>query len=239
MKVYLNSIVGVALHMSKRTWTKELDTEIRETVRSFIDPEKGYTLAADAEVSLAEKFNSYMEKLLKYGVKHTTLLRFIDMSFTVEGLHRAGQDDWDSHAKRFENRIVRSSTRLAVFTNGEKSDFYKGKIKYPLEALEDLGIEIPDSYIDDNGTEWVKADFGYVNNDCYWNRDARRGLYPLAIPSNFIFRINLTEFAHVYKLRNKNSSANPEVRDCCEMMADLIEKAIPWFNRELFLKIEN
>ena len=244
MKVYLNSIVGiddavVALHMSKRSWRPDLDTEIRKTVRTFIDPEKGYIPKPIVREILEENFNSYMEKLLKYGVKHTTLLRFIDMSSTVEGLHRAGQDDWDSHAKRFENRIVRASTRLSVFSNGEKSDFYKGKIKYPLEVLEDLGIEIPDSYTDDNGTEWTKTEFGYVDDNYYWNKDVRRGLYPLAIPSNFIFRVNRTEFAHVYKLRNKDSGANPEVQDCCEMMADLIEKAIPWFNRELFLKIEN
>ncbi len=53
--------------------------------------------------------------------------RFLDFSFTVYNLHRAGQDDLDSHAKRMENRIIRSSTRLADFAAGEMSDYYKGQ----------------------------------------------------------------------------------------------------------------
>ena len=62
-----------------------------------------------------DKFNEAVDKLFRYGQKHTTLLRFIDFTFLVEGMHRAGQDDWDSHAKRFANRIVRLSTRYSKF----------------------------------------------------------------------------------------------------------------------------
>ena len=51
------------------------------------------------------------------------MLDFVTISVTVEGIHRAGQDDWDAHAKRFDNRIIRSSTRLADFSEGEMSDY--------------------------------------------------------------------------------------------------------------------
>ena len=71
------------------------------------------------------------------------------------------------------------------------------------------------------------------------NQDVKRGLYNLGFPSDFIFKVNLTEFAHVYKERNKNSGANPEVKQCCEMIADEIEKIQPLFDRELFLAIKN
>ena len=247
MKVYLNSITGiddaiVALHMSKRSWTKELDTKIRKTVQTFINPKNGYMgnlPASTAEVALVKKFNSYMEKLLKYGVKHTTLLRFIDMSFNVEGLHRAGQDDWDSHAMRFQNRIVRSSTAYARYDEGELSEFYEGKIIPTDVALKAAGLEVPQTVTDVNGTKYVKCVNGYVREDLKESNPVLRGLYMLSIPSNFIFRVNLTEFAHVYKLRNKHGGANPEVQDCCEMMADLIQESVPWFDRELLMKIQN
>ena len=61
----------------------------------------------------------------------------------------------------------------------------------------------------------------------------------LSIPSNFIFRINLAEWAHVYKERNKNGGANPEVKQCCEMIADQLVIAHPQFTRELWMNVKN
>ena len=165
------------------------------------------------------------------------MLKFIDLSITVEGLHRGGQDDWDSHAKRFDNRIIRSSTRLARFGN-EMSDFYKDKIIPTDEALKLWGINLPES-IKKNGDTYVKTINGYVREDLKDDNDARRGLYMLSIPSNFIFRINLAEFAHVYKERNQNSHANPEVKQCCEAIMDELNNAQPMFTRELMLEIKN
>ena len=142
MKIYLNSIAGIddaiiAMHMSKRTWNATMDDEIRYMC-SIVNPHNGiFVPKAKYDDNHLDKYfdayQEYMTKLLKWGRLHITLLKFIDISVTVEGLHRAGQDDWDSHAQRFQNRIVRSSTRLASFSDGEKSDFYSGKIKYPLK----------------------------------------------------------------------------------------------------------
>ena len=72
------------------------------------------------------------------------------------------------------------------------------------------------------------------------NRDAKRGLYMLSIPSNFIFRITLTEFAHVFKERNKEGTANPEVKEAVESMASQLSSATLGFvSRELLTSIRN
>ena len=247
MKVYLNSIDGIddaiiAMHMSKRTWNATMDDEIRHMC-TVVNTRNGIFVpkAERGDNRLDKYFDAYQEymtKLLKWGRLHITLLKFIDISVTVEGLHRAGQDDWDSHAQRFQNRIVRSSTRLASFSDGEKSDFYDGKIKYPFEAMKDMGTTIPDEYTDADGVIWVRTDFGYINKEHLGRKDVHRGLYPLAIPSNFIFRCNLTDWSHVYKERNAKSGANPEVKECCEAIADALIKAQPLFSRELFMEIK-
>lgn len=247
MKIYLNSIAGIddaiiAMHMSKRTWNATMDDEIRHMC-TVVNTRNGIFVpkAERGDNRLDKYFDAYQEymtKLLKWGRLHITLLKFIDISVTVEGLHRAGQDDWDSHAQRFQNRIVRSSTRLASFSDGEKSDFYSGKIKYPFEAMKDMGNEIPNEYTDADGIIWVRTDFGYINKEHLGRKDVHRGLYPLAIPSNFIFRCNLTDWSHVYKERNAKSGANPEVKECCESIADALINAQPLFSRELFMEIK-
>ena len=247
MKIYLNSIAGIddaiiAMHMSKRTWNPTMDLDIRYMC-SVVNARNGIYVPKNEhnDGRLDKHFDAYQEymtKLLKWGRHHITLLKFIDISVTVEGLHRAGQDDWDSHAQRFQNRIVRSSTRLASFSDGEKSNFYDGKIKYPFEAMKDMDISIPDEYTDDDGITWMKTDFGYIKKEHLGRKDVHRGLYPLAIPSNFIFRCNLTDWSHVYKERNAKSGANPEVKECCEAIADALIKAQPLFSRELFMEIK-
>lgn len=142
MKVYLNGITGLedafeSLLMSKRSWTEEKANDIRDLV--YRTTNRDGSIRKDADPDDVEKLMKKIESICKFGKEHITLLRYIDLSFTVEGLHRAGQDDWDSHAKRFDNRIIRSSTRLARFGN-EKSDFYNGKILTTDEAVEHLGI---------------------------------------------------------------------------------------------------
>ena len=238
MHVYLNSIVGlddamVALTMSRRTWTREKEEGIRQLVfnRTLHDG----SLAGDLKPD--DPIFSRIDKVKKYGQHHITLLKFIDLSVTVEGLHRAGQDDWDSHAKRFDNRIIRSSTRLATFDH-EMSDWYQGKIIPTDEALTYLGLETPET-LEKDGVTYVRTVNGYIREDMKDDKDVKRGLYMLSIPSNFIFKINLAEWAHVYKMRNASTQANPEVKECCEQLTDLIQQAIPQFDREFFMNIEN
>lgn len=239
MKVYLNEITGLAdalvsMYMSKRTWTRELEEQIRYDCK-ILDAYRDYELEIPKVVK--ERENKRLESFCKFAWKHITMLDFITLSVTVEGLHRAGQDDWDAHAYRFNNRIIRSSTRLADFSEDEMSDFYKDKIIPTETALEMLGIETPQT-IEKDGQTFVLAQGGYVREDLKDNRDAKRGLYRMCIPSNFIFKINLAQWAHVYKMRNKDGSANPEVKEVAERIQDAVEEILPWFDREFIKKVE-
>ena len=126
-----------------------------------------------------------------------------------------------------DNRIVRSSTRLASFNDGEKSEYYQDKILYPFEAFRQMGIDIPE-FVTSEGNVYVLTDFGYVREDLVDNQDAKRGLYPGAIPSNFTYKIQFPEFCHIYNHRNEEGSANPEVKKCIEMSSLLIKGANKW-----------
>ena len=246
MKVFLNNISGIpdaiiAMHMSKRSWTPELDSEIRDVCAKCLDS-RGYVVkdieSTDFDKEAFEKFSKWMDTLVKWGWTHTTLLRFVDISVNVQGLHRGGQDDWDSHAKRFDNRIIRSSTRLAAFKEGEMSDYYQGKIIPTAIALQKYNLPVPDELFID-GQDYVRTVNGYIRKDLAGQQDVERGLYMLSIPSDFIFKVNVTEFGHVYKERNSNTGANPEVKLCCERIALALEAACPWFTRDLLMKIKN
>ena len=246
MNVYLNKVDGIAdaivsMYFSKRSWSRVIEEEIRDVTFDNLDRYDGFYDTERTRFVTEEaidKFNNYMEKLCKWGKKHITMLRFIDFSITVEDIHRGAQDDWDSHAKRFENRIIRASTRLADFKSDEMSDYYKGKI-IPTDTLcEMFNIELPQE-VDVNGEKYVKAVNGYILKDMKDNKDVKRGLYMESIPSSFIFKINLTEWAHVYKERGKHSNANPEVRELAEKIQDQIEEAIPWFTRDFVMSINN
>lgn len=236
MKVYLNEITGMAdgivtLYLSKRTWTPELDKQIRADWKLFSRRFDG-----DEELDRWKRTEKRIETFCKYAWEHTAMLDFITISATVEGIHRAGQDDWDAHACRFNNRIIRASTRLADFEEGEMSDFYKDKI-VPLGVVADSILKLPDKMLI-NGKEYVRTVNGYILEELKNDRDVKRGLYMESIPSNFIFKCNMAQWAHVYRLRNKNGTANPEVQQLAEMLQDEIEKQMPWFNREFLAKVQ-
>jgi thymidylate synthase ThyX len=237
MNVYLNSITGiddaiVSMYFSKRSWTREREEQIRTVVERVNDRKGKCLYRYDID------YSKWMQTLTKWGCTHITMLRYIDFSITVEGLHRAGQDDWDSHAKRYENRIMRSSTRLADFASGEVSDYYKDKIIPTDTALSELGVILPEE-LEHDGITYVKTVNGYIREDLKDSKDVKRGLYMLSIPSNFIFKVNLTEWSHVYKERCASGTAHPEVKQLCESIADQIESFQPYFNRELFQNIKN
>ena len=241
MRVTVNSVTGfedafVAMFMSKRTWTPELDLEIR-TVCGQVLTSNGHINQFAKHADIA-KFNDWLDKLLRMGKKHITVLRYIDISIMTEGLHRAGQDDVDAHARRFDNRIIRSSTRLAEFSECEMSEFYRGKIIPTNMALGILGIDIPDSFEYDGAT-WVKSTNGYIKEEFKDDKDVKRGLYMLSIPSNFVSKINLCEFGHVFGERNVDGGANPEVKDWAESVMSQLTEFHKQITRDYVLSIQN
>lgn len=240
MDVHLNQITGlsdaiISMFMSKRNWSPELNDQIINVCTRVFDS-RGFYRDDYSDEDFA-KVQDWLEKLFRWGKKHITLLRYLDFSCTVEGLHRGAQDDFDSHAKRLENRIVRSSTRLAKFGN-EKSDFYKGKILTTDEAAEMLDIKLPNSIVHE-GTTYLKTINGYVAEEYADNKDVLRGLYMLSIPSNFVYKCNITEFAHIVKERDHKSNAAPELRDMIELTISKLNKIFPQLTHEYYYSICN
>ena len=229
-----------SMYMSKRSWNPELEQKLEKWDSKFIDSTGGIIPhVSDPEF---EDFSKTVKSLFKWGQKHITMLRFIDITCVVDGLHRGATDDFDAHAKRLENRIIRSSTRLANYGN-EKSDWYKNKILTTDEALEKLHIRIPEKIVDGENT-YVKTVNGYVLEEYKNNRDVTRGLCMLSIPMTFTFKINVTELAHVYRERGTkeggaNGSASPELQEMMELFIDEINKYIPNITREYLLGILN
>lgn len=245
MQVFLNRVDGIddaiiSMFLSKRTLTRELEKDIRlETCNNSHTSYHGSEILGSLKADISEKMHGWLSKLFKWGVHHMTMLRFIDLSFTVYGLHRGGQDDLDAHNCRMNNRIIRSSTRLADFDKGEVSSYYDGKIIPTDVALAYMGIITPEEIVYEGDT-YVRAVNGYILKGMENKKDVKRGLYMLSIPSNFIFRIQLTEFAHIYKERNEKGTANPEVKQAVEAMTDQLQFATNEFvTRDLLNAIPN
>lgn len=228
MQVYVSKITGiddalVSMLMSKRSWTIEKEQNIRNKCAYILDS-TGKVKAGIAPQEV-DWFASQMQKLFRYGVveKHTTLIRYIDVTITIEGLHRGGQDDLDAHAERMDNRIVRASTRLGKFEDGEMSEYYQDKIMLPFQALLEAGLDVPDR-ITARGQIFIKTDYGYIREDIVtdeeWKgemQDVKRGLYPISIPSNCIFKIQIPDLAHIYQFRcMADGHAHPELQEAVE-----------------------
>lgn len=242
MNVTVNSITGfdeafIAMYISKRSWTPELDKEIRAVCDDVLD-RSGNIKTWTAKEENIEKFNKWLGMLLRMGRRHITVLRYIDISIMTEKIHRGGQDDIDSHAKRFENKVIRNSTRLAEYSEGEMSDFYKGKIIPTDQALKILEVDIPKSF-EYMGRTYVKAPNGYIREEYKNNKDVKRGLYMLSIPSDFVSKISLCEWGHVFSERNNDGSANPEVKTWAEEVMRQITSMHKQITRDYVLSIEN
>ena len=249
MKVTLTEMHSIqdairTMYMSRRTWTSEKEVEISNAVNDSVDRfGKPFAGTWDSGLKTRQDFCDMVNKLFKYGQYHITMLRFLDMSVIVEGLHRGATDDFDSHAKRMENRIIRSSTRLADYTPDEMSDWYADKIIPTDVALGYLKIKAPVEFEHD-GKTYVRAGGGYILKGYENNKDVKRGLYTLALPMTFTFKVNVVEFAHIYRERGSrsggaNGTAAPELQIMVEQLADQLQEWYPMLTRDYLLKIRN
>ena len=247
MKSTVLSVTGweeaiTTLFMSKRTWTSELGCEIRKVCEVCTNRYGRYIFADAFPVTPADKecnkmFLEWTSMLFKWGSVHITMNRFLDISIMTEGMHRAGQDDIDSHARRFDNRIIRTSTRLTSM-DPEKSSWYQGKIKTDSEIADILGIEFPET-VEIEGEKWVKSTNGYVKEEFSDDKDVKRGLYMLSLPSNFISKINVCEWGHVFKERCNEGGANPEVKEWAEAVTAQLASFHPLLTRDYIKTIKN
>lgn len=99
-----------------------------------------------------------------------------------------------------------------------------------------MGIELPDEYKGHEITPWgyVKAKYATVPAKNGLAKDVQRGLMPIGMESNSIWKIDFANMRYVYKMRSKLTKANPELKEGMEMLANQIEQ-IPVFG-EYFRK---
>ena len=267
MVVKINRFTGISdaiksMFISKGNLTDELESRIDIICEEFSNPngfmindeilygwirenEEDSPELHDELTKDYDQLQRWLSSLSKIMVKHITLGRFIDFSATVRGIHRAGQDDWDAHARRFDNRILRASSRFGALE--DFSDYYKDKImttdSFLAKTIEDPEQRwklLPQQYMDENNEMWSYTGDGYVKTVYANNKDVTRGLKHLGEGSTFIFSCNITEFAHVYKQRNEHGTAHPEVKELAENLADQLHEISNGFiTRSLLLNIEN
>lgn len=208
------------------TWVGADNTGIGKYLEQYASEEKKLL----TELNKCAKWGAGVgqgDKGVAIDAGHETLLRFIDFTFAVEGLHRGAMDDLDAHAKRFDNRIVRSSTRYdGAYQQSERSDWYKGRILSVEEVLAEFGVVVPHEMTVGNNV-YVKVPNGYaLKSECN-NGDVLRGNYPMSIPMNAIMKINLVDLRHVYMRRNIFTTASPELQLGIEQLVDQIEVFLP------------
>jgi hypothetical protein len=199
------------LHTSKGTLTLEQIEQINRCTEDSTDRRGGVHKWVDPT------FIDYLHKIMKYGVEfgHQELLRSIIINVRVTGIHRGAQDDFDSHAKRF-NSLVRKSTRIEgnnATNHVEISDWYKGKI-LTFEDLDNKYQFKPHIVIDDK--IYTKTPWGYVLSGYENNQDVLRGLVPLSVSSDFVVSMSYQAWRYVYKMRNSTTHAAPELQDMME-----------------------
>ena len=204
--------------------------------------------ALKKEHMMIKSFEERLEKLFKWGTEHITLLRFVEFAMMVDGLHRGGTDDFDSHAERFDNRIIRMSTRTPkLYTKDqtiEMSDYYKGKIilfhDFINKILPEAGVDaesvLPMSItIDDK--KYVRSFGGYILESEQNKPDVLRGMIPLAISNIFGYESCITEFAHVVKMRGFDGHAHEELKVMIGGTTNLLSLIHPRFSGDLWLNI--
>lgn len=252
-----------SLRMSKGkfySWEKAQEIQLLVWLvtdrQGFIETERGYTYKLNSlmssEVLDSKKITgNYSDDVAEFKrllqltfdnamgqQKHHTLMKYIDVTFITEGLHRGAQDDLDAHAIAFNNRITRYSTRLAEIEDNNLSEWYEGKVIPFHDIFSHLEIEdqLPDVLgMADMGT-FRYTPFGYVAEKYAQvpaknglAKDVQRGLMPLGMASNALWKTDIFNLRYVYKMRSKLTKANPELKEGMEQLADQIEKSVPVF----------
>lgn len=176
---------------------------------------------------------------------HHTLMKYIDIAFFTEELHRGAQDDLDAHAIAFNNRITRFSTRLAEIGMVQLSPWYQDKV-IPFGEVDDHILNkhrfgLPQTFERD-GKTFIRTPFGYVLEKFAQipaknglAKDVQRGLMPLGLASSALWKSDIFNLRYVYKMRSKLTKASPELKEGMEQLADQIEQHLPVFG-EFFRK---
>ena len=83
MNIYVNEINGIAdaivsMYMSKRSWTREKELEIRGVCENVLT--RSGKIVQDADAAELAAYEGWLERLTNWGWRHITMLRFVDIS---------------------------------------------------------------------------------------------------------------------------------------------------------------
>ena len=197
----------------------------------------GNKITGDYERDVAE-FKRLLQLTFENAMQkqtHHTLMKYIDISFITEGLHRGAQDDLDAHAIAFNNRITRYSTRLAEIDEVTLSEWYEDKVIPFSMAFDIIGADMPERIETEAGV-FCYTPFGYmleqyaaISSKNGLHKDVKRGLIGLGTPGPALWKTDIFNLRYVYHMRSKLTKANPELKMGMEQLADEIEKRIPVF----------
>jgi hypothetical protein len=217
--------------------------EYRHNVRSLgIDPTNNnhakITGVYDSDVTEFKRLLGLTKNNAMGAQDHHTLMKYIDISFITEGLHRGAQDDLDAHAMGFNNRITRFSTRLAEISETKLSEWYVDKVIPLHEAIlimENGRNPLPNE-IEHNGNVFIWSPFGYILEK-YANmseknglfKDVQRGLIPLGQEGCALWKSDIFNMRYIYFRRSKLTKASPELKIGMEQLADQIVENVPVF----------
>lgn len=220
------------MYMTKNTYNEDLEKKLCEAEKICLHSSAGRPISKDDD-ELIRWYQGQKNTAIKMGAVHYNVLKHVDFTCTVVGLHRGGQDDLDAHAERFDTRIIRMSTRDKNNTElTEISDYYKGKIL----TFGDLckKFNLPEA-VTFNDAIFIRTPLGYVREDCVDDKDVRRGHATLATASTFTFKCDIAEFCHVFRERCEDGNAHPELKELVEKIAKKINYLEPDLTRDFFL----
>lgn len=243
-KVY--SVNGMAdaimsLTMSKFDYTWEKALKIQQLVYDCCDSQ-GF-IKENVDENKYTQLKEMWNKIVKWGISehdHDTLVRYIDITFFTEKLHKAGQGDLDAHAMNvFNNKVIRSSTRLAFekFKKFDKSPFYDNKIIHYGE-LEEMGLVKFPMEIYKNKERFVNTGYGYIHEDVdalndnnyqekHLKKDYMRGLLTLDSPNNAIWKCTFWGARYLFYRRDTHTTAHPELQLICRNIKDQLMDKMP------------
>ena len=92
-----------------------------------------------------------------------------------------------------------------------------------------MTINLPDTIIYDNKV-YRKSRFGYVADEFKDNYDVLRGLTPLGMSNLFTFKCNVTEWAHITRLRRSGTHAAPELQQMIDKINTKLREIEPKLN---------
>jgi thymidylate synthase (FAD) len=174
-----------------------------------------YDSVSDSDIEIGGKDKQLMKNLMKSG--HHTIFEHIDLVLDIKGASRSVLQQWSRH--RLQSQNVKS-TRYTLD---------KMLIEFKIEIEEDgeISQDSVDKYFVDfygskmiiNNTMKIILDLGFEFNKS--TNDKLKYLFPEALKTEIVSKINLRSFINMYRLR-RDKHAMQEFQDLVYNIYDIL-----------------